>query len=125
MTTQPDDKSEGESSLLKPATQEDEKAEKVNEPAKEEELEFQTEEEIEAESEMEAQGKTPRELYKKIKRQLKGVMEYIGQMRGLERANRKWLEKRLVVLEEEVLEVRMEMKSFKALYKKEKEKGDK
>jgi hypothetical protein len=103
---QPDDPIHSKSEDVVPATD-------LN-PAAEEERR----EEVELENEF-AEAKTPKELFKKIKRQLKGMAEFITKMREMDRYNRKWLEKRLEKAEEEIYAVRVEVKSLKNLYKKE------
>src|ERR1700757_1705279 len=65
-----------------------------------------------------AEAKTPKDLFKRIKRQLKGVTEFISKMREMDRYNRKWLEKRLEKVEEEIYAARLEIKTLKNLYKK-------
>jgi hypothetical protein len=66
-----------------------------------------------------AEAKTPRDLFKRIKRQLKGITEFVTKMREMDRYNRKWLEKRLEKVEDEIFNARVEIKTLKNLYKKE------
>jgi hypothetical protein len=73
----------------------------------------------EAEKEKKVKGpKRLREVRKKILDQIGAVIEYVQAMRDLERSHRKWMEKRLQKLEEELIEVQVEVKSLKAKAKK-------
>ena len=65
------------------------------------------------EDELEVSPRTVKEVRKLLRAQLEGLIEAIKNTRLTDQANRKWVEKRLLQVESELVDLRVEVKKLK------------